>query len=154
MGFGGRDRFTELIAAAMADVFSKKKRSDVMSRIRSEGNDDTELALIRLFRRHHVTGWRRRWPLAGKPDFVFPADRLAVFVDGCFWHGCKTHSKPPQSNCDYWDKKLRRNRQRDQAVTFILRKRGWRVLRLWEHDLVRRNERRCLHRVMTALARP
>ena len=136
----------------MADVFSKKKRSDVMSRIRSRGNQDTELALISLLRKHNIVGWRRSWPLLGKPDFVFPAERLIIFVDGCFWHGCKSHSKPPQTNCDYWSEKLRRNRQRDQAVNRHLRKCGWRVMRLWEHDLTPKNEMRCVRRILAALA--
>jgi len=153
MGFRGRDQFNKLIAETMADVFSKKKRSDVMSRIRSQGNRDTELALIALFRKHRIVGWRRRWPLLGKPDFVFPADRLIIFVDGCFWHGCKAHSKPPQTNCDYWNEKLLRNRKRDHEVTLLLRNRGWRVLRLWEHDLALKNEGRCMRRIVAAIAR-
>src|SRR5216117_4174388 len=121
----------------MADVFSKRKRSHVMGRIRSSGNKDTELAMIRFFRKYQISGWRRGWPLPGKPDFVFLQNRLAIFVDGCFWHGCTAHSKLPKSNCEYWTEKLLRNKQRDRAVVRILRTRGWRVLRLWEHDLVR-----------------
>jgi len=136
----------------MTDVFSKNKRSEVMSRIRSRGNRDTELALIAFFRKHHIIGWRRNRPLPGKPDFVFPAAHLIIFVDGCFWHGCKSHSKPPQTNCDYWSKKLRRNRQRDQSVARLLRNRGWRVIRLWEHDLTPKNEKRSLRRILAALA--
>jgi DNA mismatch endonuclease (patch repair protein) len=135
----------------MADVFSRKKRSDVMSRIRSEGNTDTELALIRVLKKNGITGWRRRWPLLGKPDFVFPAAHLAVFVDGCFWHACKQHSKPPKTNCEYWRKKLRRNRERDLLVAAGLRARGWRVLRLWEHELAPKNERMCVRRLLRAL---
>jgi DNA mismatch endonuclease, patch repair protein len=121
----------------MPDVFSIRKRSDVMSRIRSSGNKDTELALIRLFRKVGITGWRRRWPLAGKPDFVFPKARLAIFVDGCFWHGCLKHSRPPQSNQAYWRAKMIRNKTRDRSVAQVLRKKGWRVLRIWEHELSR-----------------
>ena len=72
----------------MPDVFTKAKRSEVMSRIRGTGNKDTELALIILFRLHRIKGWRRHQPVFGKPDFVFPAVKVAVFVDGCFWHCC------------------------------------------------------------------
>jgi len=111
-----------------------------MSRIRSHSNKDTELALIQLFKKNHIVGWRRRWPLLGKPDFVFPAARLAVFVDGCFWHGCKAHSKAPKTNCEYWNTKLLRNRKRDKMVRQVLRKQQWNVLRLWEHELIRTNE--------------
>ena len=70
----------------MADVFTQAKRSEVMSRIRSRGNRDTELALAKLFRRHGITGWRRNQHVFGKPDFIFPKLHMAVFVDGCFWH--------------------------------------------------------------------
>jgi DNA mismatch endonuclease (patch repair protein) len=72
----------------MADVFSKAKRSEVMSRIRPRGNKGTELALMAFFRAHGHTGWRRGRPLFGKPDFVFRKNKVALFVDGCFWHGC------------------------------------------------------------------
>jgi DNA mismatch endonuclease (patch repair protein) len=103
----------------MPDVFTKAKRSDVMSRIRSRGNKDTELALRRVFRAHGITGWRRQIQIQGRaalmrgpnvtaaqqrrptvrvrPDFVFPKLRLAVFVDGCFWHGCPLHETRPRT---------------------------------------------------------
>ncbi len=68
----------------MADVFTKAKRSEVMSRIRGRGNKATELALAKLLRRHRITGWRRNQAVFGKPDFIFPKLKLAVFVDGCF----------------------------------------------------------------------
>jgi DNA mismatch endonuclease (patch repair protein) len=135
----------------MADVFSTRKRSYVMGRIRSSGNKDTELALIRLFRKYHIVGWRRQWKLHGKPDFVFPRNRVAVFVDGCFWHGCLKHSKPPKTNDTYWSQKLLRNKKRDRSVARILRSRGWQVIRIWEHDLARGKERRGLKRILTAL---
>jgi DNA mismatch endonuclease, patch repair protein len=76
----------------MPDVFSRTKRSQVMSRIRASGNRDTELRMVELFRRGGISGWRRNARVFGKPDFVFPRDKIAVFVDGCFWHrhtGCK-----------------------------------------------------------------
>ena len=121
----------------MADVFTKKKRSEVMSRIRGSGNKDTELRLIQVFREFKITGWRRRWPLFGKPDFVFPNQRLAVFVDGCFWHRCPKpgHSKLPGSNVEFWAAKLARNVARDRLVSRTLRKAGWLVARIWECDL-------------------
>ena len=82
----------------MADVFSKRKRSQVMAAIRSKGNKDTELKLAAILRAHGIKGWRRHRPLPGKPDFIFPKHRLAVFVDGCFWHGCRWHCRMPQDN--------------------------------------------------------
>ena len=73
--------------------------------------------------------------MPGKPDFVFRRERLALFVDGCFWHGCPKHGRNPDSNRGYWLPKLERNKQRDRTVSRRLRRAGWRVLRLWAHDL-------------------
>jgi DNA mismatch endonuclease, patch repair protein len=106
-----------------------------MAAIRSFGNKDTELRLAAIFRATGITGWRRRQPLLGRPDFVFRRARLAVFVDGCFWHGCPKHGRQPTSNRGYWIPKLRRNQERDLAVKRALSKRGWTVIRLWEHEL-------------------
>src|ERR1044071_1103169 len=121
----------------MADVFTKRKRSLVMAAIRSKGNKDTEIKLAAIFRSNRITGWRRHQPLPGKPDFIFRRQRLAVFVDGCFWHGCPRHGRNPGTNVDYWSPKLARNKARDKAVSRVLRKEGWRVIRLWEHDLLK-----------------
>jgi DNA mismatch endonuclease (patch repair protein) len=121
----------------MADIFSKRKRSQVMAAIRSKGNKDTELRLASILREHGINGWRRNRPLPGKPDFIFSKQRLAVFVDGCFWHGCPKHGRKPDSNQHYWLSKLQRNKSRDREVNRLLRNRGWNVLRLWEHELVR-----------------
>ena len=119
----------------MVDVFSRKKRSDIMSRVKGRGNAATELRLIRLFKKHRITGWRRHVVIFGNPDFVFPKIRLAVFVDGCFWHGCPKHESHPSSNRDFWRKKLGRNKGRDHLVNRTLRAKGWRVLRVWQHEL-------------------
>ena len=119
----------------MSDVFSKTKRSLVMSRIRGRGNKDTELALTKIFRRFGIKGWRRNQKVFGKPDFVFPKLKLAVFVDGCFWHGCPRHGTKPKQNAAFWAKKLAANKARDRLVTRTLRKAGWQVVRLWEHSL-------------------
>ena len=135
----------------MTDVFTQEKRSFVMSRIRSSGNRETELELIRMFRANGITGWRRNWPLDGKPDFVFPRQKVVIFVDGCFWHGCQAHSRTPKSNCDYWEKKLLRNRLRDRKVTQSLRTSGWTVLRLWQHDFIGKRRNRALKRVLKAI---
>ncbi|HNQ72484.1 MAG TPA: very short patch repair endonuclease [Verrucomicrobiota bacterium] len=190
----------------MADVFSKLKRSEVMSRIRSRGNRDTELALAKLLRAHRITGWRRhiqvrivergtrngpsprptpqkrvnsRQPSPGfatlsrsrrrghrrekefrtphsalrvfavRPDFVFPKSRTAIFVDGCFWHGCPKHATKPKNNRAFWRRKLAANKQRDALVSRTLCRAGWRVLRVWECDLARRPGV-CLGRIQRA----
>jgi DNA mismatch endonuclease, patch repair protein len=106
-----------------------------MAAIKSSGNKDTELKLIAIFRAHGIKGWRRHQKLVGRPDFVFPRERLAVFVDGCFWHGCPQHGRKPGTNASYWVPKLARNKERDVETTKTLRKKNWRVLRLWEHEL-------------------
>jgi DNA mismatch endonuclease (patch repair protein) len=135
----------------MPDVFTKAKRSEVMSRIRGKGNKATELAFIVFCRRHGITGWRRHQPVFGRPDFVFPAARLAVFVDGCFWHNCPRHATTPAHNRAFWRRKLAANRARDRRVGRILRRRGWRVLRIWEHEIESGSEKRLLARLRRAL---
>jgi DNA mismatch endonuclease (patch repair protein) len=221
----------------MPDVFTQRKRSEVMARIRARGNRDTELALAKLLRSHGITGWRRQQvirignrkrharrsrPTSIRPDFVFSKQRVAVFVDGCFWHGCPKHSPPAkwlkksampewaaarsQKSGDrrnskprqrsfaalrmttigsmttegptttegqmtaegrlrtegpmttkgertgkaFWRSKLAANMARDRQVNRQLRRRGWRVLRLWEHELAI-NPGRCIERIKRAL---
>lgn len=136
----------------MADVFSKAKRSEVMARIRSRDNKATEIAFMTLLRSHRIIGWRRHLPITlpksskddlehrrrqVKPDFVFKARRVAVFIDGCFWHGCPIHSTKPEANREFWRNKLRGNRARDRFVDQALRQEKWTVLRFWEHQLHR-----------------
>jgi len=133
------------------DVFTKSKRSEVMSRVRSRGNKDTEVALAKLFRRSKITGWRRNQKIFGKPDFVFPKLELALFVDGCFWHRCPKHGTQPKGNRTFWKNKFARNKARDVLVTRTLRSAKWRVLRVWEHELVRKNETRLIKRIQRFL---
>lgn len=131
------------------DIFTKAKRSAVMSRIRGHGNKGTELALMKLFRQHRITGWRRRQDVFGKPDFLFRRNRLALFVDGCFWHGCPRHCKIPAGNRGFWKKKFAANKARDRRVNRELRKLGWRVVRIWEHDLAKRGGA-CVQKIRAA----
>lgn len=119
----------------MADTFTKEKRSQVMAAVRSKGNRETELKLVALFRAAKITGWRRHPALAGHPDFAFHKERLAIFVDGCFWHGCRLHCRIPRQNRAYWRRKISGNMARDRASTKALRARGWRVIRVWGHAL-------------------
>jgi len=135
----------------MPDVFTKAKRSLVMSRIRGRGNKNTELAPVKLFRGQGITGWRRSQKIFGRPDFVFPKLKLAVFVDGCFWHGCPKHGTQPATRHAFWENKFARNKQRDRLVNRTLRQRGWIILRIWQHELTRRNEPRLLLRLLRVL---
>lgn len=121
----------------MADVFSKKKRSAVMAAIKGRGNRSTELEVRRLLRKLGITGWRANFDsIQGKPDFAFPKIKLAVFVDGCFWHGCKICARnlKPRTNSAFWRKKVADNIRRDKRVNRRLNRLGWSVLRIWEHS--------------------
>jgi DNA mismatch endonuclease (patch repair protein) len=86
-----------------------------------------------------IEGWRRNQRVFGKPDFIFPRQNIAIFTDGCFWHSCPKHSNTPVINSEYWKKKLEYNRQRDKTVNRELRKQGWNVIRIWEHELKNEN---------------
>lgn len=119
----------------MADVFSKSERSSIMSKVKSCGNEATELRLIKIFDEFGICGWRRRVKVFGNPDFTFPATRLAIFVDGCFWHGCRKHGGVPETNRAFWLNKFARNKMRDRLVTRTLQESGWMVLRIWQHEL-------------------
>lgn len=124
----------------LTDSMQKRKfnttpeRSALMSKIRSRANQSTEMAMIALLKKHKLSGWRRNSPLLGKPDFIFPTHRVALFVDGCFWHGCKTCGHVPRQNSDYWHDKFQANMRRDRKVSRLLRCKGWTVLRVWEHS--------------------
>jgi DNA mismatch endonuclease (patch repair protein) len=136
----------------MSDVFTKAKRSEVMRRIRGRGSKATEIALAKLFRRHKITGWRRNQKVFGKPDFVFPKLKLAVFVDGYFWHGCPKHATKPKNNRAFWRNKFARNNARDRIVNRTLRQLGWTVLRIWQHELSQKNETHLLRRIQRAMS--
>src|SRR5664280_2285135 len=119
----------------MPDVFETSKRSEVMSKIRATGNRSTELALIEIMRVNGIKDWRRHQDIPGRPDFVFRSSKIAVFVDGCFWHCCPKHCQMPQTNRKFWAEKLAANKKRDREVNRELRSRGWSVVRIWEHEL-------------------
>jgi DNA mismatch endonuclease, patch repair protein len=117
------------------DIWNKTKRSEVMGLIRSHGNKSTELRMILVFKQGEITGWRRKQRLTGKPDFVFRKERICVFVDGCFWHGCPKHGTWPRQNAQFWRAKLLGNQARDRVVNRELKAKGWKVIRVWEHSL-------------------
>lgn len=120
----------------MPDTVDKEVRSRIMSRIRARGNASTELRLRMMLVRAGISEWKMHdTELPGNPDFCFPEAQVAVFVDGCFWHGCPRCGHIPKSNREYWTKKIERNKDRDNINSLELRERGWRVLRIWEHEL-------------------
>lgn len=135
----------------MTDVLSPERRSQVMRNVRSSGNKSTEVVLANFFRKHHFSGWRRHLPVLGKPDFVFPKQKVCVFVDGCFWHGCPNCCRIPKSNVEFWEMKILGNALRDVMVSSALRRQGWKILRIWEHDLKPANSSKLRRRVQRIL---
>jgi DNA mismatch endonuclease, patch repair protein len=117
------------------DPLTPTERSALMSRVRSKGNASTEKRVVNIMRRQKISGWRRHLKLPGTPDFVFSKVRVALFIDGCFWHGCPRCHRQPRSNASYWSKKVARNKARDQRARRKLRNMGWSVLGIWEHAL-------------------
>lgn len=109
------------------------RRSANMSAIKSHGNRTTERRLRGLLVRAGITGWRIGVKtLVGTPDFVFPDDKIVIFLDGCFWHGCPLCGRNPKTNKKYWKAKIERNKARDLKVSSQLRREGFKVIRLWE----------------------
>nr|WP_325198936.1 very short patch repair endonuclease [uncultured Oscillibacter sp.] len=135
----------------MSDVFNKEMRSQIMRAVKSKNTKSTELALISLFKENHITGWRHSYNVKGHPDFVFLEKRIAIFVDGCFWHGHDCRNTRPNNNAEYWKKKRERNMQRDKEVTARFEKRGWIVVRIWECELKRKNLPKTTQRLLLLL---
>lgn len=125
----------------MSDTVSKDRRSEIMASVRSRGNRSTERVTLNLLRRAKIIGWRRHLSLPGKPDFAWAGERVALFVDGCFWHGCTRCYRQPKSNVDFWQAKVKMNQRRDRQVCKQLWSLGWSVIRVRECEL--KTERGC-----------
>ena len=136
------------------DVVNKRERSKMMSAIRSQNNRSTEMAFLEVLGQSKLRGWRRQYKVFGKPDFAFPEGRVAVFLDGCFWHCCPKCSTKPKSNHIFWINKLSRNQQRDRKVNRKLSESGWKIFRLWECDFEKRPHivRRFAEKIRLSLA--
>jgi DNA mismatch endonuclease (patch repair protein) len=118
----------------MADIFSKKKRSEIMSKVR---NKDSKIE-VEFRKKLWAAGYRYRKNATnyfGKPDIVLPKYKTVIFIDSCFWHGCKKHGSIPTTRTKFWTEKIERNKARDKEVNKHYGKEGWRVIRVWEHDL-------------------
>jgi DNA mismatch endonuclease (patch repair protein) len=126
-----------------------EQRSYCMSRITSK-NTLPELRFRTLIWQEGVRGYRLHRKLAGKPDLYFGSKKLAVFIDGCFWHHCPKCFVKPKSNNDYWDAKMARNKKRDRQVNRLLKAESITVMRFWEHD-IKKNPEKCLLKLQTAL---
>lgn len=135
----------------MADIFDNKKRSDIMSKVRSKNNKSTELKLIQIFEENNIKKWRRNYPVKGHPDFVFLEKKIAIFVDGCFWHGHDCRNTCPSNNAEYWIKKRERNMKHDKEITTLFEQRGWTVIRIWECELKKKNRNILLSKIKNLL---
>jgi len=118
------------------DIYSKRKRSEIMRAVRNRDSKmeiafRKELSKLRLRYRTNVSS------LPSSPDIAFVRHKLAVFLDSCFWHGCKWHGSMPSTNKQFWAKKIAANRNRDKKVKLRYKKMGWKVIRVWEHELKR-----------------
>lgn len=131
----------------MADVLSREQRSHCMSKIRGK-NTEPENMMRDLLRGLHL---RYQPKVYGRPDFASKSKKVAVFVDGCFWHGCPKCYIKPRQNHGFWKKKVEKNKTRDRQVSMVLRKDGWTVMRVWEHE-VRKNPERTANRIKGAVS--
>lgn len=125
----------------MTDIFNKEKRSQIMSSVPSKKNKTTELKLIEIFKQYGIVGWKRNYKVKGKPDFVFLDKKVAIFVDGCFWHGHDCRNTRPVDNAEFWQKKRERNIAHDKEITALFESRGWTVVRIWECELKEKNKK-------------
>ncbi len=119
----------------MADKVSAVIRSETMRRVKGK-NTSLELK-VRSALHERGLRYRLNYPLPGKPDIIFPKQKIVVFVDSCFWHGCPEHLRKPASNIIYWSEKIKRNIKRDKIITKKYEDMGWRIIRIWEHDIKR-----------------
>lgn len=118
----------------MTDTVSKKKRSEIMSRVRSK-ETKMEIAFRKALWRQGFRYRKNPTNYFGKPDIVLKKYKTVIFLDSCFWHGCKKHCRLPATNKKYWIAKIERNKQRDKEVNKYYKKIGWKVIRIWEHEL-------------------
>lgn|SRR3990167_4125941 len=121
------------------DVLTPSQRSFNMSRIYSK-NTSLEIKLRKLLSAAGVRGYRLHYKITGKPDIVFPKKKMAIFIDGCFWHGCNKDYIKPKTNKKFWLLKIEKNIKRDRKVNRLLKKQGWKVVRLWEHEILNNRE--------------
>jgi len=118
----------------MTDIHTKKQRSYNMSRIKGK-NTGPELVLRKFLSAKNIKGYKLNYKLTGKPDIVFLKQKIAIFVDGCFWHKCPKCFIQPKNNRKFWEDKINGNVARDKSIKQKLQREGWFVIRLWEHDI-------------------
>jgi DNA mismatch endonuclease (patch repair protein) len=150
-GSSGSARLYVEVSRMSHDPLTPQQRSERMARVRSTGNRSTEGRIEATLVECGINGWvKQSREIRGRPDFYFPAANLAVFVDGCFWHGCPKCCRMPRTRREYWVEKITGNRRRDDRLRRQLRREGTRVMRVWEHDLKRGNWLNRLRRMLAA----
>ena len=117
----------------MTDIFTKDQRSKIMSKIKTRDTGIEKALRTALWLRGHR--FRIQYKIEGKPDIVFVKQKIAIFCDGCYWHGCPVCQKIPASNKDFWLKKFDDNKKRADIVNCKLKDEGWGVLRFWGHEI-------------------
>lgn len=130
------------------DSVSRDVRSRIMSQIKQRDSVIERQLRTSLWRAG--LRYRKHVRMRGTPDLVLHRAQVLIFVDSCFWHGCRFHCRKPKSNVEFWEAKILRNRQRDLKVTRYYRRRGWTVLRFWEHQLIA-DPAGCVTRVVAAV---
>jgi DNA mismatch endonuclease, patch repair protein len=133
------------------DTVSKEKRSRVMRLVKSQETSLEKKIRSRLWKRG-IRYRENKSTLFGKPDLLVASKKVVVFIDSCFWHGCDMHLRMPRSNIDYWVNKINRNKKRDRFVNSHYKKRGWNILRFWEHQ-IKDNIELSVQRIAEALDR-
>ena len=118
----------------MADVLTPEQRSYNMSQIRAQ-DTGPEVKLRKLLWSEGIRGYRIHYKLPGKPDIVFTKKKIAIFIDGCFWHKCPVCFQEPETRKEFWLKKIQSNIDRDKKVDEQLKNAGWTVIRIWEHEI-------------------
>lgn len=117
----------------MVDILSKKQRSYCMSQIKAK-NTKPEIIFRKYIWSKGIKNFIVKNRFTGKPDLVFTKKKIAVFIDGCFWHKCPKCYIKPKSNKSFWNSKIKQNLKRDAVVNKSLKSEGWNILRFWEHD--------------------
>ncbi|ASZ63382.1 MULTISPECIES: very short patch repair endonuclease [Bacillus] len=116
------------------DNVSKEKRSNTMKAVKSK-NTKIEKVVSKEIWGRGIRFRKNVKNLEGKPDIAIKKYKIVIFIDSCFWHGCPLHGRIPKSNVEFWNNKIKRNIERDKSINQYYRRKGWNILRIWEHDL-------------------
>jgi len=136
----------------MTNNTASKERSRIMRAVKSK-DSKIEVKVRSALWRLGFRFYKNKNDLPGKPDIAFPKKKLVIFIDSCFWHGCPEHLRRPNSNQEYWNAKIARNRNRDFEVNAIYQNMGWKLLRVWEHELKKESFQNCINKIIDFIQR-